>query len=377
MKSCVLLNLGRVVEAVGQQASRGHQTRPGTCHLNHSRRPAVALVRLAALLALGLPGGGLPARGADLPWPEGQEYGVHKVRSAHQVGAHDAFPLGQDYIFSGGVSVTPPRTLREGWLTPPGRSRVALDPESGPWEFGGQEDFDSEAALHEAFPAGNYQFSLTFSDSSSGAAMLNLPADCFPARPQIVNLPALQSIRVDANNVVRWQSLGNGPEPDTIGLSILGVPSGFESGSLPGTAREVTVPANTLGSTLMFNSAGQPCYLGVLTFLRVTDRDTTSIPGLNGGAAGVSQVLFWVVAGDNPPPPEPPVIHELIIDPDGSVGNIKLSLGAGQSYQVQVSSDLSAWGIAAEGQASTEPVTVNLELDRSWSSGFFRVVVLP
>ena len=320
--------------------------------------------------------------GVDLPGDP--QYLITKAFISHQPGANDP-QLGDNpdegfkdsAQFTASLDLDPSRQLLEGWVTTPGGSRLTLASSEDAESYRVNEEFDSLTSLDSAFPAGDYRMTLTLSDFSFGTSLLNLSADWLPARAQILNLTALQNADLKRENTVRWELAGVGPQPDYIYLNIMGLVGSFETGPLPGTTRHVTFPANVLSFPAAVSPSGQPAFLGMLSLLRVTDEDLTSIPGLKGNAVGARFVSFWVIAGDGSEPPPPPVLSQTTISSDGATLAFNLVLAQGQQYEVESSPDFLNWFRVAEGQAEQSTVTVQIDIDSSAPGRFFRVKTLP
>jgi len=108
----------------------------------------------------------------------------------------------------------------------------------------------SSAALESAYPNGDYGFNL---QSSAGvlAATVNFPASLVtPNAPRLTNYAAAQTIDATKPFVLAWDAFTAGTTADWILVEIYGgvFTSGDfgVAGALNGTARGVTIPANTL-----------------------------------------------------------------------------------------------------------------------------------
>lgn len=141
--------------------------------------------------------------------------------------------------------------------------------------------FNSAAALHDAYPFGNYTFELTV-DGMVHTATVRLVETPFPGAPHIVNYDDLQDVDGDAPFTVEWASIPGATSDDYIFLSIEDYesPEPWEADTLTGADTSATISEGVLMSG---NNEG------ALSFARIVDRNTAAIPG----ALGVAVVGSW------------------------------------------------------------------------------------
>jgi len=141
--------------------------------------------------------------------------------------------------------------------------------------------FNSAAALHEAYPFGNYTFELTV-DGTVHTATVRLVETAFPGAPYIVNFDDLQDVDANAPFTVEWASIPGATADDYIFLSIEDYesPEPWEVDTLTGADTSATISEGILA-----NGTNE----GALTFARIVDRNTAAIPG----ALGVAVVGSW------------------------------------------------------------------------------------
>jgi hypothetical protein len=158
--------------------------------------------------------------------------------------------------------------------------------------------------FNSTFPAGSYQFTVA-SVSSNQQVTVTLPASFTqPNAPHITNYTAAQSITATQAFTLGWDAFTGGTTADFISLSI---GSSFQTGgfgqtnALSGTAKGVTIPANTLqpgsnyNASIGFYHATATTNSGYVTeaWLATVTEFTVSTAAASGAARPVMTNAVW------------------------------------------------------------------------------------
>ncbi len=221
-------------------------------------------------------------------------YGVAKSRLFFQEDASGPAAAPQaGYLFVVSVEMAEPGMNASATVTLPGGGERTLQSYPGSATLNYFEVFDSEAALHAAFPFGVHTFTVTV-DGETRAAQLDFPAAPFPPAPAVVDFEALQAVDPDQPLAVAWEPFSGGGPGDYIHLEIedFRSPAPWEDDFLDGTATGTVVPASVLEAGAEF--------VGRLSFSKVLGRNTSALGGAFGDASIASWTEFSVVTGGQP-----------------------------------------------------------------------------
>jgi hypothetical protein len=135
-------------------------------------------------------------------------------------------------------------------LTIPGGAITNLPVTPIPGHFSLTVIAPSPTALENSYPNGNYLFTLQ-SSAASLPSLVNFPANItFPNAPHLTNYVSAQAINPTQAFTLGWDAFQGAGAGDCVYLEIYGgvfqTPAPGAPGTLPGTARAVTIPANTL-----------------------------------------------------------------------------------------------------------------------------------
>lgn len=124
--------------------------------------------------------------------------------------------------------------------------------------------FDSEAEMDAAYPAGNYEVTMTRSIPPATVVSLDVPAT-YPPTPQVTNFQQAQAVNPAINFTLQWEAFSGAADSDRIVLTIedgdttiFAAPDLCVPVELPNTATSIIIPAGTLaegkiyGGTLSF-----------------------------------------------------------------------------------------------------------------------------
>jgi hypothetical protein len=197
------------------------------------------------------------------------------------------------------------------------------------------DEYTNQVSLDAARPSGNYTLQVNRTTGGQQSTVLTITANDWPPTPEILNLPALQSINASNDFEVSWNGLVSPGPNDSIYFSIENLfhaPDLCVPRPLPNTAKSITVPAGTLAS-------GQT-YDATLMFGGLADFDTNSIPDFVCSASLSKSLSFQIqTSGGGSTQPKSPTIGA----PTLTAGTLEFQItGAApnQSLQVQGSSTL-------------------------------------
>jgi hypothetical protein len=170
-----------------------------------------------------------------------------------------------------------------------------------------EDTYSEKATFDSSFPTGVYSLSMV-TLSGSEEAKLTLGTGTFPNIPQVASFSSTQGIDPTKSLTLTWNAFEGGTSGDFIQLTVMDKDDNVvfqtawpgQPGVLDGTARTVTIPANSL-------SAGKNT--AILSFTKVTSRDTTALTGATGLTTYARDTVFTLLAGsggstggDNTPP---------------------------------------------------------------------------
>ena len=200
----------------------------------------------------------------------------------------------------------------------------------------------SPAGLDEAYPAGEYTFTssgslgtqsvtLTLSDSGS----VNVP--------QIENLVELAALNPAADFTLNFSALSGAGPNDSISIhisddadTVFMAPDFCRGIELANTATSVVIPAGTFAS-------GQT-YHGSITFNRVSEMDSTSIPDLFAMAAVSAVTSFEFTVSSGGPQPTPPMFLNPVRNPDGTI-DFPVASDSGATIIIEGTADFQSWTV--------------------------------
>jgi hypothetical protein len=201
------------------------------------------------------------------------------------------------------------------------------------------EEFPSEAGLNAAHPFGNYTLKVARTNGERPTITLNIP-DAWPPTPQILNLPALQSVNPDSDFTVQWSPFTGATYLDTITLvierdaTVFVAPDPCVPRPLPNTATSIVVPKGILEPGLT--------YQGTLTFQRLAVLNTNAIPDIPAVASLTKRVEFELRTTSAGGPPAPAKFTAFAFLPNGHMF-LQFTGQAGRTYTLESSLDLKQW----------------------------------
>lgn len=190
-------------------------------------------------------------------------------------------------------------SLVSGSLHIPGGATVSMTRNANnPTHLAGDYQTEDLLDLDTVRPNGTYTIQLNTKNDGLQTVSLNLTGDNYPPVSKITNFASLQSINASAATTIQWSPMTGGTTNDFMMLSIsplsggpiFSTPGPGESGSLDGTATQVTIPTNTLspGTTYQvellcvkvvdFQNAYAPAIAGYYKMVHFNIR-TSATPG--------------------------------------------------------------------------------------------------
>ncbi len=199
--------------------------------------------------------------------------------------------------------------------------------------------YPSQEALDAQFPGGNYTLTIVKSGGNA-SANVSLPTASWPPTPQIQNISQLANVNGDVT--VQWNPFVNATSTDSISLmisdgsdTVFSAPDLCIPIKLAPTDTSIVVPKSvfTQGKT----------YEGTLTFSKLTQVDSNSIPGVVGIGMLTKQTRFTI--GTTGGTTQPPSAAQFTSYKRGSDGTLQLQLTgqAGATYTLESSTDLINW----------------------------------
>ena len=214
-------------------------------------------------------------------------------------------------------------------------------------------DFASKTDLDRFLANGDFTFALdTLNDGPQSVTLSLGVTDAYPDAPVITNLDALQAADPATPVTIAWNALpGWSPEMSVGGgvieLEIDG-PGGTEivwaeGGDLTAGGTAFTVPAGTLWPGRMYHAR--------LRFIRITDLDDSSYPGVFAGAGFETITDFDIRTTGTP------VMPALTLHPNGAGMDVTAAGGEpDRDYALETSADLSRWLPQTAIRAGQSPV---------------------
>lgn len=195
------------------------------------------------------------------------------------------------------------------------------------------EDFETEAELHAAFPAGAYTLRFTQAGQPQRVINLTMPGGAL-LRPRIANHAAAQAVNAAADFTLQWDAFPGATANDRIfldisdltGNSVFEAPDVCVPRDLPVNATSIVIPAGTL-------AAGQT-YTGTLTFDRVFYFSTNAVAGMVGSGSVSGNTEFTIRTGGGPGPGGPATFRNYRLTPGGNPA-FELTGTAGGTYGIQ------------------------------------------
>jgi hypothetical protein len=220
---------------------------------------------------------------------------TYKAARYDQTGPATVQTAAEDpFRFEAGIIGTSPTSLIAGSLAVPGDGTVAFTKEDADlYSEGSNSDFDSLAGLEAAWPAGTYTFTIQAANDGTKTVPLSLPATSFPNAPRVTNLAPGTEFDATQPLVVKWEAFAGGTAADFVVVQVrdrmtddevFGSPLPGSPGALPGTATQLTIPANTL-------QTGKGYELS-LSFGKVVALNTTAYPGVMAVGFFMSETSF-------------------------------------------------------------------------------------
>ncbi len=236
-------------------------------------------------------------------------FGLIKGRDYEQVAPPPTAPNLTEHGMIGFGVVTEPGKVASATMQRVGgdTSFLGSDPDE-PTEFEEERQFDSEAELNAAFPAGPFQFIFHQLDGGSPTGTLLLGATTFPSPPVVRNFTAAQDIDPTQPFTLEWDPVPGMTASDYVVVSIdgnegtvTGSPLPWRPGALPGTTTSFTIPAGA------FPEEGS--YSVNITLVKVDTVDLTAIPEAIGVTGAYANTEFsLLVRGSGGPDTTPPVL---------------------------------------------------------------------
>ena len=210
-------------------------------------------------------------------------YGLFKGRGYNQTGPGTIVldSGGEAYRVFSFIATAGPDEITLGQANIPGKLfPIFFSPGDDPTSSIFEQAYSSQAELDGDIPNGPVNYQIIDSDFATLNASLSVNGDAYPTASPISNYAAAQSIDPAQPFTVQWTAPAGLTASDYVVVSVHSAdgeltrsPMPWQAGALAGTATSFTVPANTLaGGDLEVN----------LTFVKVTGRNTSAIPGAVG-----------------------------------------------------------------------------------------------
>lgn len=297
-------------------------------------------------------GGGGGGGGGDNcdPNPVPDDWGGYTLGFTHQyVQTSAAGPVPQtDNPFGFAAFLRGPSSgpaITAGSLTVPGKAAADLEGFFGNYFLSGE--YDTEAALDAAYPAGAYTLKFTQTGQPERVINMSVPA-AKPTVPTIANFAETQSVNASADFVLRWNAFTGAVAPtDMLSVTIsdgtnlvFQAPDFCLPRELAVTATSVVIPANTLKTDKQYELN--------LNFMRTFHQSTNAIPQMAGFGTisrTTSSTIRTGTGGNIPGDPARFTAFRLLPN-----GNPELTIqgSANKTYTVQRTSSLlnAVWSAA-------------------------------
>ncbi len=275
-------------------------------------------------------------------------------------------------VFAGIVKSPADNAVVAASLKLPNSTAQGLTPAGGQFFLSGE--FDSQAEMDVAYPAGNYEMTMTRSAPPATVVNMGMTAS-YPGTPQVSNFPAAQAVNPALDFPLQWGAFSGASGSDAIVVSIQdGNTTVFEAPDLcvpielPNTATSIVIPAGTL-------EAGK-VYAATLSFYRSYYFSTNSPAGFLTSGALVKSTQFTINTSGSVVVPQP-----RLSTPGFAQGGVftftasNLTIGTG--YQVEYSTTLlpDSWTFleALTPAATSQPIVDSGSSD-STGQRFYRVI---
>ena len=204
----------------------------------------------------------------------------------------------EPYVFRAEARSAATNTIASGSVSNArGTSALTVDPVSAVLRAG----FATTSELLAAQPPGTYRFMLETAHDGSRQLALDLGPAAFPEMPHITNADEAQAIPATRPFPVQWDHWSGGTGQDFIGLRVedlfgnlvLRTPAPGQPDALSGSDSTFTIPAHTLEPA--------SSYVIRLGFLKVTQANMTSYPGVTALAGWESVTTLYVGTSEDKP----------------------------------------------------------------------------
>ena len=256
------------------------------------------------------------------------------------------------YVFEASVIMADSNTVTgAAILTPGGATRQLVYQGDGKtWLF--RDTATDQSVFEAAYSDGSY--ALTIYTAHQGTRTIQLPINgyLYPNVPHINNYSAAQAIDPTKSFTLRWDPFQGGTTNDYIYAAVTD-PAGnivddskrfTSSSALDGTDTSYKISSDTL--------AVAKSYVGNVTFERILSLDDKSYPGVPGYSGFFSRTIL----GLSTRAAAPPAFTRFILNPSGKMEATFTSI-AGASYNIETSTDLKHWAVAATVTASNSQTT--------------------
>ncbi len=217
---------------------------------------------------------------------------VRKMRGCSQVGTNPPALRPNPFTFKTDVYADSSMALAGGWIRTPNGTNLPLVWSERQYRlpsYSFEEGFSDEPRMDASYPGGNYTFELLTTHNGNPTNTLSLLSGVFPEPPWLRNLDAAQHLDPEADFSFTWTPFTEATTDDEIQFQLWkqGNPGTLvfsTDGYFSGTNTSIPIPRRTLayGTT----------YIGFLVFLRISQSDTNSFPGVRFLSAYDSYTVF-------------------------------------------------------------------------------------
>lgn len=235
-------------------------------------------------------------------------------------------------------------------------------------DFAFVQSFPDAAGVNTAFPSGAYDFSITTKANGVRTNRITLPADAYPAIPQIVNIDEAQYLKHAAPITINWTSADANANDFAQFIVQEGLNTVYASpsvigaaGALNGLNRSITLPANTL--------APGKNYTGTIRVYRTTSRDTTTYAG-SFGVGGFSRLTRFPMKTASGPSPKPKLVMPRRV---GNQTELTFDSVRGEIYRIQSTQVFPSWSTIQTVTAAGQQITVLLN-SSALNTSYYQVI---